>query len=321
MKTRGLAVHVALLALAGGSAVWAWTRDKKPALAATTVTVWNARPADVDRVAFEAKSPGGEASRGKTVALESKKDGQGRYFVGSVEGGPKPAAFVSVAAGEKVAEAFAPLRAIREIGRVEGDHAADFGLNEPDGKLRVRVAGADHELTVGARTPGGGDRYVRDDASGIVYVLKGEATRDLEAGEGSLAEHDLHAFKDGDLDSVRISARGKAREVLRRGPESKRIWADPADPERADETVSNWLAKIDRLRPTEYPVPQPASPEIVVRLEYKARGAQGAFFELAKVAGEPKPDYLVRTERTRQWAKAFTPVGEQVEQDLASVLR
>jgi hypothetical protein len=152
--------------------------------------------------------------------------------------------------------------------------------------------------------------------------VRGEVTRDLEAGESALSEHDTHSFKDADLLSLRIAARGKKREVLRRGSESKRIWADPADPEKNDETAANWIAKLDRLKPTEYVADQPTSPELVVRVDYDARGAKGAYLELARVPGAAdKPDFVVRTERTRLWAKVYGVVAEQVEQDLGSVLR
>ncbi|HEY8079300.1 MAG TPA: hypothetical protein VIF62_34455, partial [Labilithrix sp.] len=70
-------------------------------------------------------------------------------------------------------------------------------------------------------------------------------------------------------------------------------------------------------------VPQPASPEIVVRLDYDVKGGaeKRGYLEVAKVPGEPKPEWLVRTERTRQWSKVVGQVAEQVEQDLPSVVR
>jgi hypothetical protein len=308
-------------------------------ISAGDVTVWNARAADVERIVFESKT--------KKVSLESRKDAQGRWFYGVSEtqvpqapdAGPPPppkvAAFVSVTQGNKIADALAPLKALREVGKIGDDRAAEFGVKEPDGSLSVTIDGKERKLTLGGHTPGGGDRYVRDDGANILYVIKGDATRDLESGDGTLSEREPHGFKDNDLESVRVVARGKTRDILRRGPESKRIWADPADPEKADETVSNWVAKVDRLRPLEYLAPQPTAPEPVVRIEYKVKGVQGAFLEIAKVpstapppppttnqpASGPKSDYIVRTERTRQWAKVYGTVGEQVEQDLGSVLR
>jgi hypothetical protein len=339
MMMRAILPHVVLLAIAAGASISVWTRDKKPVVSAGDVTVWTARPADVERIAFEAK--------GKKVSLEGRKDAQGRWFYGVSEtqiaqapdAGPAPPPkivnFVSVTQANKLAEALAPLKALREVGKVGDDRSAEFGLKEPEGSLAVVIDGKERKLAIGAHTPGGGDRYVRDEGANLVYVVKSDVTRDLESGDSALSEREPHGFKDPDLESVRIVSKGKTREVLRRGPDSKRIWADPSDPGKADETVSNWIAKVDRLRPVEYLVAQPSAPDLVVRIEYKVRGVSGAFLEIAKIppisppppaapnqpAPAPKSDFIVRTERTRQWAKAYGPVGEQVEQDLGSILR
>jgi hypothetical protein len=342
MIVRGLWTHVALLGTAALASVYVWTRDKKTAAAAVAdVAVWGGRADDVQRITYE--------SKGKKVSLEGKKDETGRWFLGAAEstppaapdGGaappsPKATTFVSVDKAQKVAEALAPFRALREIGKVTGDRASEFGLKDPEGTLAVTVSGKEHRLTIGGSTPGGADRYVLEEGSGDVYAVKGEFTRDLQSGEGSLSERETHGFKDPDLDAVRVQAQGKTREVLRRGPESKRIWADPSDPEKADETASNWIVKVDRLRPSEY-VPQSGGPDaagdpkLVVRIDYVVKGAHGVFLEVGKLPSQappasgaaptPKSDYFIRTERTRLWAKVPTPAAEQVEQDLGSVLK
>jgi hypothetical protein len=281
---RGILTHVALLVLALGTSVLVWTREKTPAVGVGDVQIWNARPVDVERIRFE--------SKGKSVSLEARKDRQGRFF----------------------------------------DRLAEFGMKDPEGTLSVTIAGKERKLTLGARTPGGNSRYVRDEGSKTVYVVKDDFTRDLESGDVTLSEREPHEWKDADIESVRILARGKSRNVLRRGPESKRIWADPSDPDKPDETVANWFAKVDRLRPTEYLEKDPQAAELVVRLEYKAKGVDGAFLEMSKVsspapstASSPpiaqKPDFIVRTERTRSWAKVYGLTGEQVEQDLGSILK
>jgi hypothetical protein len=332
---RGLIVHGALLALASVAAIAVWTREKKTPAPVGEVTIWNARPAAVEHVSYEAK--------GKSVTLDAHKDGVGIWFSGVAEttghatqdGGAAPTkktTFVSVGAANRLAEAIAPLHGLRELGRIGDDRAAEFGLADPEGTLRVTIDGKPHTLVLGAKTPGGADRYVRDSSSNIAYVVKNDLTRDLESPDSSFIERELHDIKDADIESLRVSARGKTREVLRRGPETKRVWSDPSNPDTQDETVSNWLAKIDRLRPVEYVAPQPAAPQVLVRIDYKVKGSPGVFAEIAKVPGAappetssssapPKPDFLVRTERTRQWAKVLGTVAEQVEQDLASVLK
>jgi len=338
---RGLALHAVLLGVATSVALVVWTRDKSAPVNMGDVTIWNARPADVEHVAFVAKDKTGGKSLTKTVSLDAHKDSLGTWFSGvaevpgreTLDAGPpatKKTILVSVTAANKLAEAFAPLRALRELGRIGDDRADEFGLKDPEGSLSLTIAGKEHQLSVGAHTPGGGDRYVRDSGSSIVYVVRGDATRDLESADTSFVEREVHELKDADIESVRVAARGRTRELLRRGPDSKRIWSDPSRPDAGDETFANWMSKLDRLRPLEYPASQPERPEIVARLDYTVKGQKGVFLELAKTpaaaqAESPstpaKPDFLVRTERTRQWAKVTTSVAEQVDQDLGSVLK
>jgi hypothetical protein len=331
LNPRGIWVHIGLLLAASASAIYVWTRDPKAAAAPRAdVSVWSGRPEDVQRVAFESPS--------RKISLDSRKDAQGQWFLGTAQstaapapdggppGGPpaagKSVVFVSAGAALKIAQALAPFKALREIGRVEAARAGEFGFKEPPSTLLVNIAGQAHRLTVGGATPSGGDRYVRDESSGTVYAVHGDCVRDFESGESALLERDLHVFQDADLESARIVAGGKTRDVLRRGPASKRIWADPSSPDKADETLANWLNKVDRLRPSEYVEEAKARNEPVVRIEYAIRGAQGVFVEIAKAPGEGgKAEYFLRSEHTRLWTKVYAPWAEQVEQDLPSVLK
>jgi hypothetical protein len=349
---RGFFVHVALLALAVVAAVLVWTRDKQPkTLAQGDVTVWAGRAADVERISFEGKA--------KKVSLEAKKDATGTYFVGTAEkevtpakkdphdhgaadagadaeahaGEPEPAppkervavTFVSVSGAQKLADQLAPLKALRGIGKIGDDRAAEFGLNEPEGTLTVKIGQVERKLIFGGQTPGGGDRYARDPASGEVFAVKGEIFRNLEGADSSLMERNLHEWPDSDIGSATITAQGKTRNLVRGGEERKRFWADPGAPDTNDETAGNWMSKLDRLRPSEYSSTPPAGAEVVVRLDFAGGGGQKlGYLELIKAAPAAsggKPDYYIMTERTRLHAKVPAQAAEQVEQDVGSVLK
>ncbi|WP_437963226.1 DUF4340 domain-containing protein [Sorangium sp. So ce260] len=344
---RSFFVHLGLLVVATLFAVVVWTRDKTAsALAVADVTVWAGRAEDVERITFESKS--------KTVVLEAKADKGGRYFVGTTErrttppaekpkddvhadhgdephddppAEPEPAVktttFVSVSGGNKLAEAIAPLKALRSIGRVADDRASEFGLAEPEGTITVKLRGGERKLVVGGATPGGADRYARDEATGEVYAIKGDVYRDLETAESRLMERDLHEWKDVDLTKARVIAGDKRRELVRSGDEGKKFWADPGSPEQKDETVGNWMSKLDRLRPTEYVAAAPEQKELVVRVEYTGRSGDTGFAELVKGPPEAsgKPDYFLVTERTRLYGKVPVGVAEQVEQDVGAVVK
>ncbi len=326
MMGRGMSLHVGLLVVASASAIYVWTRDPAAKAAPSgETTLWTGRAEDVQRLGFDSAT--------KKISLEPRHDAHGRWFYGTSEtpagaptdAGPAPAAkrsiFVSVTEARKTAEAVVPFKVSRDIGRVEGARSAEFGFKEPMSTFTVGVAGQEHRLEMGGPAPGG-YRYVRDEATGNVYATHGTFIWDLESGETALAERELHDFLDGDLMSIRIAGEGKSREVLRGGPSNKRVWADPSTPEKGDETVTNWLNKVERLRPTEYVEDVPSGHDLVVRIEYRVKGAEGpVFLELAKTPGPTgKPEYFVRTEHTRLWAKVFASAGDQVDQDLPSVL-
>ena len=331
---RGPLVHLAVLAVSVAAAVGVWTRDKDTkAMAAGDITVWSGRAEGVERVTFESKT--------HRVALDAKSDKVGRYFVGTATrdaaaprdaadgGAPPPAAppttttLVSVGGADKLATALAPLKALRALGRIGDDRAAEFGLAEPDGTVTFKVSGAEHKLLLGGTTPGGGDRYVKDPASGEVYVLKGEALRSLESAESSLMERELHEWKDAEVTALQIVAGGKTRELVRGGADAKKFWADAAKPDENDETLGNWMSKLDRLRPTEFAATPPEGRETVVRLDYKAGSRALGFIEVVKTKGAEagKSDYFLQTERTRLFAKVSTALGEQLEQDLGSAVK
>lgn len=334
---RGLLIHAGLFVLASAGAAHLWMRDEKPkALVQTEATVWTGRTADVERIVFEGKN--------KKVSLEAKKDDVGAYYVGALErsaptpppagsaGAPPPeppaakgkTEFVAVGAAQKIVDAVAPLKALRALGRIPEDRASEFGLAEPEGTLIVTLKGTERKLVIGGTTPGGGDRYVRDPGSGETYVIEGDAVRDLDTAETRLVERDLHEWKEAEVTIADVKGGDKTRQIVRGGPEGKRFWADPGAADQKDETVANWMGKIDRLRPSDYVMSTPTNKQDIVRIEYSAGTRKLGFVEVAKVpAADPagKPDYLVRTERTRLYAKVPAATAEQIEQDLGSVLK
>ncbi len=326
-----LLVHGALLGAAGLGALYVWTRDKDTAnTVVADVTVWSGKPADVQKIVFETKT--------RKSVLDSRKDDTGRWFEGSVtrqnpvkpavDGGvPQPEAapavfpVLSVKTAERIAEAVAPLRAVREVGRLAADQAGDFGLAEPEGTLTLTIGGVERKLAVGAAAPGGADRYVRNMETDIVYAVRGDFLRDLLSGESVLNERDLHGFEDDEIKSVRIVAGGKNREVQRAGGAGATVtWSDAATPDKPDEAVASWMMKVARLRPTEYLAEPPTNAVPVVRLEYVGKKGPLGFLELHRLA-EEKAGYLVRTEHTRKHAKVFPSAGEQVEQEIETLLR
>jgi hypothetical protein len=340
-ELRRLSVHVVLLVVAAVAAiVKAQPEDESSRpLKPGEVELWGGSEKDLTKVTFESKA--------KTVVLERKQDDRGSYYLGHVEPGeapaepepsddaadagpnphapstpPKPvepATFVSVTAAERIMKTLAPMRAQRAIGQITADREKVYGLDAPAGKLFIEIGGKKHTLIVGNATPGTSSRYVREEASGNVYVIVADAVRDMEGGASRLAERTVHGFQFADVDRAIVAADDKSRTIIQSGTEGRKFWADVNKPEVNDETAGNWLNKVRNLRPVDYLEALPENATKVARIEYEGKGDKLGFIEIYRYPGEEKDDFVITSDQLRLYATVAKTMGEQVADDLPSL--
>jgi hypothetical protein len=238
---------------------------------------------------------------------------------------------------ERLAEAWAPLRAQRGLGVLPAERLGPLGLGadakEPE-RVEVRCAGqAARAFVVGGLAYGGAGRYVRDEASGEVYLLGDAALADARLADLRFAQRDLHAFALRDVAQVEVSA-GAARATLlhlRREQTAGDAWARAAAPERSDEMIGNWLASLLRLRVVEQlgrgvepgqerTPPQPS--EVVARLRWELpdRKEREASLELRRVGQGKDAAFYARSEATRGWVTLPQAGAQRVVDDLPTLL-
>lgn len=336
-----LFLHGGLLVLSAGLAYSVWNKDDAaPEKQPSSVEVWGGNQAAFSKLSFEGKT--------RKVRLESQKDALGYFYVATVDkeeatpvdphagvpGAPlKPAEpkdpkkettrFVSVKAGEALVKALAPLEALRAVGKIEPSRNEEFGLDKPEGTLKVDIGGKQHVLIIGGTTPGGSERYAKYQNSGEVFAISGDIAQSLMFGDSRLPERELHGFKSEEVSKVRLQKGQKTRDLVR-VKDKNEGWGDVASPNKQDETAGNWMSKLGRLRGSEF-VEKPAKPlrpeDAIVRVEYFDGGKSIGFLELYKLPGEKGNDYLARSEWDRWYVKVPTSTAEQIEQDLSSVLK
>lgn len=333
---KGQLIHLVLLGVAGVAAFGVWTKDDQAqvALKPSEVEVWSGGPDSVTLVTFESAT--------RKVRLEPKKDELGRWYVGTVDkdepvlAHPAPGAdagappqtkhetvrFVGVKAADELVKSLAPLKALRAVGKLEGTRAEEFGLDKPDGTLKITIGGKEQSLVIGNATPGGSERYAKA-ANGDVFAITGDVVQGFTFAESRLTERDLQSFKPDEVTVVKIVKGGKTRE-LSRVPDKVDGWADAASPTKLDETAGNWMSKLNRLHVQEW-VEKPATPvspdNAIVSVAYFAGKKPLGTLELYKVPGEKGNDYLAKTAYGRWFAKVVSSSAEQVDQDSGSVVK
>lgn len=335
---KGLLVHAGLLVVSSAMALSIWLRDEEADQPkAQEVEVWSGKPESVEAVSYESKS--------RKVRLEPRKDAQGRWYVAHfekteespashppIDGGAHPPVpegkrtketFVAVKQAEDLVKKLAPFMALRSIGKSDPAKAADYGLDTPEGTLKVKIAGKEHALTIGGQTPGGAERYAKYGSPGELFAISGELTQSLSYADTRLMERELHGYMPEEVDTIKLSRAGKVREVVR-VPGKQDAWADASTPTKPDETVVNWLTKLERVRVTEYveKLPTPVRPDdLVIRVDYFGRGKNLGYLELYKTTSDKSPEYLARTEYVRWYTKVVNSAAEQVERDVGTLFK
>ena len=327
--TKGLWLHLGLLGVATTVAFATSSAKNEPAEGKRVEAELVPGPADAVRlVTFEVED--------RKVRVVPAKDSVGRYAVvevtkepskaGAVDAGAnasKPAEtrrFIAVDEAEKLLSALAPAKSYRNLGRIEPARLVDYGLDKPEAKLTVQVGDKVHGIEIGALTPGSGDYYVRNPEGGLVSTFSADVIGKLKFSESRLLEHDLHGFAVDDVRGVEIHANGKSRKAVRVEGKAD-TWADATTPTKADETIGNWLAKVQRLRPQNY-VEKPANVPngTTVRIDYFDKTGKAGYLELYRLP-EAAKRYLARSERTRWYVEVAASAAEPIETDIATIVK
>lgn len=354
--TKQLGVHFALFLGASALAWGAASRpkdDRKP----LEVDLWSAKPADIKHVHYKSAKREvelapqhdargafwiGKVTKILDASLPPAMPPQPKAATtaeGATEGAttvvaPEPAPptqptteveqFVGVKEASELIDQLAKLRALRSLGQVNAERLTEFGLTGGEtADLTIDVGGTPHTMTLGGRTPGGGDVYAQDKQSGAVYVIGGDLTKDIELADNRLMERELLTPpEEKEVGKVVLSHGDKARSVVH-STEHPSSWTDEAAPADKNETLTNWMKKFERLRATGYVEGQPAGlePLVVAKFSTQAGEALGEV-ELAKqtLPGEAQPRYLARSPQTRWWAVVLASTGSELAADLPSVL-
>jgi Domain of unknown function (DUF4340) len=355
---RGLFFHGALLVIAAVVAMAVWTKSEQPTkITGEQVRVWDGSPDDVDSIEFSSKDtklsiearkdtlgrwyvctldktvtePAPEDSTSSARPSASSSAGAASATPPTPPPPPKPKmvthhqhqVFVSVSGAEGLVKSLAPLEAFRKIGKIDPKELSDFGLDKPKGTLRISIGGKTHSLVLGGETPGGGDRYAKDLDDGQVYAIPGEIAWNLLFAESRLVERELHKWRMNDVQRIIVSNGHAMREVVR-VPKKVGAWADPKTPSKVDETMGNWLSKLEQLRVMQYvEKPKLAPADLIVRLTFYNKTDKLGTLELWKGASQKNkmPVYLVRTEYTRWYASVLHSTAAQIAQDVNEVVK
>lgn len=264
-------------------------------------------------------------TRTQTVAAERRKLAKGEplpYF--TVEGGARKRSFVGNKSTKDLFASFAPFVALRGLGPgLTADQLKEVKLDHPSGKLVVRTKAGDKTFEIGGRSYGARDWYLRPVGSKEVYLVASRVLSDLEFPEGRFMQRKLRELESKDVSSAVLKAGQKEKRMLHQNRLSEKdaYWADSAAPDARNETIENYLSKLDGLTASTYLEPDAVKDATqVLEVSWYEDESPKETMTLYRTHEGDKLKYIAVSTATQLPVEVPRTTAEQLEQDLAVVI-
>ena len=254
---KSILAYATILVLSLGASWMQYTSDVAP-VAKTGVVL-----ADIKKEALQTIT---YTSPDLKVVFEVRKDAVGSYGWVTVtetkkKKGPDgketsditTTSFKAGSAGDKLIDTWSPLMVLRELGKPDDSKIKDFGLDAPKSTLVVTAGGKTWTFEIGGETYGTKDLYVRDTATGLVYVLDDEVAKSFKYAKTKLKDTLVVSPKVDEIESFQVS-RGAAdpvtwtqKNIVDR---AAAFWT--RDGSNKDENFSLWIDKFLKIRTMDY---------------------------------------------------------------------
>lgn len=336
------------LALLGlGLAAWAWKGDAKLEVSAGKVPFVACGSGELEELALVAGA--------RRVSVRFTADTARVALTRPVAhaprlpGGVTPTETLEMAANARVArlrERYEPALAKRALGVVTPSRLPALGLSGPGRsreQLTITCGGQTQRFQVGTASYGGGGRYVQAlppgepmapmdgaAAGGLVWLVDPTLISDVRLADSRYVERRLVAASRTALASAEVRAYGKVRRLthLNRRVLKDAEWVDAATPKQRNELYGNWLAKVLRLRAISWLAKgtrpgQDQRPAVQARPVMQARFAGDVTVSVALMRGTDAKGqalFWARSESTGGWVTVSRTLGQQIVDDLATVV-
>mgnify|MGYP000368557258 CR=1 FL=1 len=222
-----------------------------------------------------------------------------------------------------------PLRAERDLGAVDADKIAAFGLQQPQRKIRLTTSRGNFTLELGNDSFGGASTYVRLSPGDRVILVSSANLRALDVQGTRYLERRLTSLKEKDVDRLVVTRGNLSRELVHqdKGKADAEAWVPNDRPDLREERFRVWVGKVFRLSALEYLAEKdlpPAQSVLRVLLQAGPGGRDGqedieiARSDVDNAAG--KKDYYARSGFTGGWVKLERFGAESVVNDAAVVV-
>jgi Domain of unknown function (DUF4340) len=340
---RAVTIYGLVLSAALFGAYRVWTAPGGEAEAGESVTVLAGNADELERVHYRS---------GKIdLSIEMRKDELGRYGwvraepldsdAAEPEPEPDPAnphapppppkddgtvqEFKAGKSGGAALEGLLPFKAKRALEGVTDEKLAELGLGEPEATLEIVRAGREPAtFEIGGNVYGGANVYVRDPASGKVYVVDAKVIRPLQSGKQSLPDRELVGFETKQIAALAVQGGEASAQFEQHNPDDPEavFWSTAGDAAK-NETAAAWIDKALRMRSSGYVQAgeEPSQLEGMFAFAVTTTDRKLVRVEVLRGYDEDGEElWFAKSEHTRGLVKLQKALAGEVSADLANVL-
>lgn len=282
------------------------------------------------------------------LSVEMRKDDLGRYGwvraepLGEEEPAPEPdpanphappppkddgtvQEFKAGKSGTSALDGLMPFKAKRALEGVTDEKLAELGLAEPEATLEIVRAGREPAVyEIGGNVYGGANVYVRDPASGKVYVVDAKVIRPLQSGKQSLPDRELVGVETKLINTITVQGGDASATFEQHNPDDQEavFWSTAGSSEK-NETAAGWIDKALRMRSSGYvqSTDDPGQLEPVLAFTVGTTDRKTIKVEVLRGYDDDGEElWYAKSEHTRGLVKLQKALAGEVTADLASVL-
>lgn len=228
-------------------------------------------------------------------------------------------------AGDKLLDSLSPMYAIRKLDSVDipPEKLATTGLDAPKEFLELTRKGRTTRLEIGGEVYGTRNRYVRNPASGEIFLVDNEVIRPLKYARTRLPDRTLWSFERKDAaGAVVADAAGHTVEADQKNidDQTQAKWVRAAAPEETDEQLETWMDKALKLKGSSYADPKEPPQDLQPRFKLTLRNAKGKLETLEVLQEGEAGDWWGRSEHTRGLVKLLKGPTSELADDVEAVV-
>jgi len=331
-----------LLVLTLGGAYYVWTNPTDAEIGESVIVLAGDKD-DLERVHYK--------STKLDLRIDMKSDELGRYGwvraepLAAADAQPEPqpedgppdnphappkddgavAEFKAGKTGTAALEGLMPFKAKRQLDGITDEKLAELGLAEPDATLEIVRAGREPAVyEIGGNVYGGANVYVRETATGKVYVVDAKVIRPLQSGKQTLPDREIVGVETKIIIGVAVSGGEASAEFDQHNADDPEAvyWATTGGTTK-NETAAAWIDKALRMRASGYVQSDenPGQLEDVFSFKVTTNDRKAITVKVQRGYDDNGEDqWYAVSEHTRGLVKLQRGLAAEVAADLANVL-